>query len=190
LGDSTIQLDEGIIVIYVPATKLGFSLNSIDDGPPVFEIIKEDSILVDSARVGDRLLSIDEKDMSTMHAGKAVKLLNARKTNPYRKLVIQRGGAGDSRTVIATAVSAPTVRNMDGEKYTVIAPAGKLGVILDNPDDGAPVIHTVKDTSPLLGKIDVGDRLVNIDNVDVSGFTPAQVVQLLSTKSSNPERRW
>ena len=189
LGDSTIQLDEGIIVVYVPATKLGFSLNSVDDGAPIFEIIKEDSILGDTARVGDRLVRIDEKDTSTMHAGAAVKLLNARKANPYRKLVIQRGSnGGASTTVIATPVSAPTIRNMDGDKYTVVAPAGKLGVILDNPDDGAPVIHTVKDTSPLLGKINVGDRLVNIDAVDVSGFTPAQVVQLLSTKSTNPER--
>ena len=185
LGDSTIQLDEGIIVVYVPATKLGFSLNSIDDGAPVFEIIKEDSLLADTARVGDRLLRIDEKDLSTTHAGKAVKLLNARKANPYRRLVIQRGGAG---TVMASAVAAPTVRPVDGERYTVVAPAGKLGVILDNPDDGAPVIHTVKDTSPLLGMIAIGDRLVQIDNVDVSGFTPAQVVQLLSTKSNNPER--
>ena len=89
---------------------------------------------------------------------------------------------------MASAVAAPTVRPVDGERYTVVAPAGKLGVILDNPDDGAPVIHTVKDTSPLLGMIAIGDRLVQIDNVDVSGFTPAQVVQLLSTKSNNPER--
>ena len=188
LGDSTIQLDEGIIVVYVPATKLGFSLNSVDDGAPIFEIIKEDSILVDTARVGDRLIRIDEKDTSTMHAGTAVKLLNGRKTNTYRKLVIQRGSTGDSNTVIANPVSTPTIRSIDGEKYIVVAPAGKLGVILDNPDDGAPVIHTVKDTSPMLGKINVGDRLVNIDDVDVSGFTPAQVVQLLSTKSTNPER--
>jgi C-terminal processing protease CtpA/Prc len=190
LGDSTLQLEEGIIVVYVPATKLGFSLNSVDDGAPIFEIVKEDSILADTVRVGDRLVRIDEKDTSTMHAGSAVKILGARKTNPYRRLVIQRGSGvvADSNTVIATPVSTPMMQNMDGDKYTVIAPAGKLGVILDNPDDGAPVIHTVKETSPLLGKINVGDRLVNIDNVDVSGYTPAQVVQLLSTKSNNPER--
>jgi C-terminal processing protease CtpA/Prc len=46
----------------------------------------------------------------------------------------------------------------------------------------------VKDTSPLIGQITVGDRLVKIDDVDVSAFSPAQVVQLLSTKSSNPAR--
>jgi C-terminal processing protease CtpA/Prc len=195
LDESSIQLEEGTFVVYVPSTKLGFSLNSMDDGPPVFQIVKDDSILSDTARVGDRLLRIDEYDTTQMHAGKAVKILAARKDNPYRKLIIQRGAGSapttDTSPDVPVVVPPPTTLAepiVSGDTYTVKAPAGKLGVILDNPDEGSPVIHTVKDTSPLLGQITVGDRLVMIDDVDVSDYSPAQVVQLLSTKSQNPVR--
>ena len=35
------------------------------------------------------------------------------------------------------------------ELLDIYAPAGKLGVVIDTPDDGAPVVHAVKDTSPI-----------------------------------------
>ena len=36
------------------------------------------------------------------------------------------------------------------EILDVYAPAGKLGVVIDTPNDGAPVVHAVKDTSPIV----------------------------------------
>ncbi len=40
------------------------------------------------------------------------------------------------------------------ELLDIYAPAGKLGVVIDTPDDGAPVVHAVKDTSPIGGRLD------------------------------------
>jgi C-terminal processing protease CtpA/Prc len=194
LGES-LQIEEGTIVIYVPAGKLGFSLHSPDDGPPLVQSVKDNSILSDTVQVGDRLMSLDENDTSKMHAGKVVKLLVSRKENPYRKIAVSRGvgaatysSSGD-KTTYATSVTVSMGTNpVDTNLYVVKAPAGKLGVILDNPDEGPPVIHSVKDTSVLLGQLAIGDRLMKIDDVDVSAFSPAQVVQILSTKGSNPVR--
>ena len=46
----------------------------------------------------------------------------------------------------------------------VYAPAGKLGVIIDTPGDGAPMIHFIKEISPVVNKVHVGDLLVAVDN--------------------------
>ena len=51
----------------------------------------------------------------------------------------------------------------------VIAPPGKLGVIIDTTVEG-PVVHHVDDTSALLGKIWPGDIIIAIDDVDTRGM--------------------
>eukprot|EP00522_Entomoneis_paludosa_P008786 CAMPEP_0172446684 /NCGR_PEP_ID=MMETSP1065-20121228/6229_1 /TAXON_ID=265537 /ORGANISM="Amphiprora paludosa, Strain CCMP125" /LENGTH=783 /DNA_ID=CAMNT_0013197873 /DNA_START=22 /DNA_END=2373 /DNA_ORIENTATION=+ len=67
--------------------------------------------------------------------------------------------------------------------YTVAAPAGKLGVVVDTPDEGAPVIHAVKDTSVLHGKVHVGDRLLAVDDEDVSTMSAVNISRLISKKA-------
>jgi C-terminal processing protease CtpA/Prc len=75
------------------------------------------------------------------------------------------------------------------EMIDVYAPAGKLGVVIDTPTDGAPVVHAIKDTSVLAGKIMVGDKLVAVDDTDVRTMTAIKVSKLLSRKSENESRK-
>jgi len=75
------------------------------------------------------------------------------------------------------------------EMIDVYAPAGKLGVVIDTPNDGAPIVHAVKDSSPIATKIQVGDRLVAVDDQDVRKMTAIQVSKLISKKSVNPSRK-
>ena len=75
------------------------------------------------------------------------------------------------------------------ELLDVYAPAGKLGVVIDTPDDGAPVVHAVKDTSPIAEKVQVGDKLVAVDDEDVRAMTAIKVSKLISRKSANPSRK-
>lgn len=78
----------------------------------------------------------------------------------------------------------------DREELIVIdAPAGKLGVVIDTPDDGAPVVHAVKDTSVIAHLIQVGDKLIKVDDEDVRSMTAIKVSKLISKKSANPVRR-
>jgi len=74
------------------------------------------------------------------------------------------------------------------ELLTIYAPAGKLGIVIDSPDDGAPVIHNVKETSPIADKVREGDRLVGVDEEDVRTMTAIKVSKLISRKSSNSRR--
>jgi len=75
------------------------------------------------------------------------------------------------------------------ELLDVYAPAGKLGVVIDTPDDGAPVVHAVKDSSPIAEKVQVGDKLVAVDDEDVRAMTAIKVSKLISRKSNNPSRK-
>lgn len=76
------------------------------------------------------------------------------------------------------------------EQVMVIdAPAGKLGVVIDTPDDGAPVVHAVKDSSVIADQIQVGDKLIAVDDDDVRSMTAIKVSKLISKKSANPSRR-
>ena len=53
-------------------------------------------------------------------------------------------------------------------RMDIIAPAGKLGVMLDPPPGGrAPRVKGVGDAGQLLGKIRVGDRVIALDGEDV-----------------------
>ena len=71
----------------------------------------------------------------------------------------------------------------------IIAPSGKLGVVIDTPDDGAPVVHAVKDSSVIADQIRVGDKLVAVDEQDVTAMTAIKVSKLISKKSANPSRK-
>lgn len=60
---------------------------------------------------------------------------------------------------------------------------------MDNPDEGAPVIHSIKPDSVLIDQIQVGDRLIGVDEVDVSALSPVKVSKLISRRSTNPLRK-
>lgn len=79
--------------------------------------------------------------------------------------------------------------NVHDEMLNIYAPAGKLGVVIDTPNEGAPVVHAVKETSIIAGKIQVGDKLVAVDDDDVRTMTAIKVSKLLSQKSNNESRK-
>ena len=75
------------------------------------------------------------------------------------------------------------------EVLNIFAPPGKLGVVIDTPDDGAPVVHAVKETSVVVDKVKVGDKLLAVDDEDVRTLTAIKVSKLISRKSANPSRK-
>merc|ERR1712157_257292 len=79
-------------------------------------------------------------------------------------------------TLSSSASSAgPEIR---GECF---APPGKLGVAIDTIN-GVPVVHKVKMGSPLEGILCHLDRIVEIDGVDTSGMSGADVTKLVISK--------
>jgi len=73
-------------------------------------------------------------------------------------------------------------------RFTVVAPAGLLGFVLDNPNRELPIVHAIKERSALHGKIRVGDVLLSVDEVDCRGMTASAISAFLSSRSRNPSR--
>lgn len=73
--------------------------------------------------------------------------------------------------------------------YIVYAPKGKLGIVLENPDSNGPIVYIIKEMSPLFGKLNVGDRLIAVDEVDVRSLSPVNISKLINKRSSNPMRK-
>lgn len=69
----------------------------------------------------------------------------------------------------------------------IMAPSGKLGIVIDTTVDG-PVVHHVNDGSALKGKIFPGDIIVAIDNVDTRAMSASAITGLM-IKTANQKRR-
>ena len=65
-----------------------------------------------------------------------------------------------------------------GECY---APPGKVGLAIDTIN-GQPVIHQVRDHSPLVGVLRHLDVIVGVDDIDTSSMSAADVTQLMSER--------
>jgi len=95
------------------------------------------------------------------------------------------GDEEDDPSHIVGGGGAVTVKQ---EIVEVVAPSGKLGVVIDTPNEGAPVVHALKEGSCVGHMLQVGDKLIAVDDEDVRLMSAIQVSKLISKKSSNPTR--
>lgn len=67
----------------------------------------------------------------------------------------------------------------------VIAPPGKLGILLANKvgTKGPTHVSAVRSESVLAGKVHVGDRFVSIDGEDVSGMNSREITSVMARKA-------
>lgn len=89
---------------------------------------------------------------------------------------------GSEYTVTRTT-SANSVLKHKARKIVVLAPPGRLGIILANRTNShATIVSEVRETSPLAGKIGVGDKIIAVDDENVSGKTVAEITKLMAKK--------
>ena len=69
---------------------------------------------------------------------------------------------------------------------TVIAPPGKLGIVIDTTLEG-PVVHKINPQSPLEGLLFAGDIIVGIDEVDTRAMS-ASAITALMVRTANTRR--
>lgn len=74
------------------------------------------------------------------------------------------------------------------DEFTVEAPKGKLGLILETSEEGCPVVQAVKPTSPLNGQVQVGDRLHSVDGRDVTMVMSETVSRVIASKQNRDRR--
>jgi hypothetical protein len=83
-----------------------------------------------------------------------------------------------------------TEQNPTGLDFiTIMAPSGVLGLVLNNTGVEFPVVFAVKDSSPLYGRVEVGDMLVSVDEVHCKGMSSHTVSSFLSSRSQIPGRK-
>lgn len=70
-------------------------------------------------------------------------------------------------------------------EYSIVAPPGLLGLILESSSvHGRPIVNSIKPSSKLANRVSVGDHLVSVDNEDVSSMTANKVSQLIASKQN------
>ena len=75
-------------------------------------------------------------------------------------------------------------------RFTVEAPPGLLGMVLETSVDGFPIVYGIKNSSPLAGAVHVGDRLMTVDGIDVSEMDCTAVSRLIASKKKNTFRQF
>jgi hypothetical protein len=105
-----------------------------------------------------------------------------------RDFSISRSSAGGlprpkgSSTISASARRA-AARSMRS-KVSVIAPPGKLGIILANRTDSrGTVVSGVRTSSVLAERVSPGDRIIAIDDEDVSQMNVKEITTIMARKS-------
>ncbi len=77
----------------------------------------------------------------------------------------------------------------EDERIEVIAPPGKLGVVIDTPMNGFPMVHAIKESSVLADRVRIGDKLIAVDGEDTTEMSAIRVSKLISSKAMNPQRQ-
>ena len=84
----------------------------------------------------------------------------------------------------AAIVAPPQAWSSDRLRREVLAPAGKLGVLVANATapaaaDGRAVVHSVKPGSPVAGLLDAGDVIAAVNDVDTLGMTASEITRVM-----------
>jgi PDZ domain-containing secreted protein len=67
---------------------------------------------------------------------------------------------------------------------------GQLGLILETSKKGFPTVLEIKPTSPFMFEVEVGDKLCNVDGVDVNVSDPESVLRLMKSKNNGGNRKF
>lgn len=88
-----------------------------------------------------------------------------------------------SRQHISASARKAAVRSLRS-KVTVVAPPGKLGIILANRTDSrGTVVSGVRTASVLATQVNPGDRIIAIDDEDVSQMNVKEITTIMARKS-------
>lgn len=104
--------------------------------------------------------------------------------------VSSRAGRRNGTSIATDDASFEEQFYEEEHRFEVVAPPGKLEMVIDTPQGENPVVHFIKDTSVLAGQIQVGDRLIALDGVDCRTMSAMQCSKLISLKSERARREF
>lgn len=124
--------------------------------------------------------SEEKKDDIPGRIGSGSVSLGVSSRSTTRRSASMRAPSSSSAAFLNASASSLIQR----QRTKIIAPPGKLGIILANKSDSkGTVVSGVRETSVLFDKISQGDRIVAIDGEDVSRMTVSEITTIMSRKS-------
>jgi len=94
-----------------------------------------------------------------------------------------KGASTSSQGKSDTIVSSETI-------IDIVAPAGKLGVVIDSLPEGGPAyVSEIKEDSRIKGEVHLGDKVIAIDGDDVSRMKAVHISLLLAKKKKQGMRK-
>lgn len=91
---------------------------------------------------------------------------------------------GNSASIFSSEHSLQELLDESNDRFEVVVPPGKLGIVMDNsPSSGTPMVYAVKPNSVLCREVRIGDRLISVDDADVTMMSAIQVSKLISLKN-------
>lgn len=163
-------------LIFVPYSEAQLS-------PPVFQRKKETSKKPDDKT--NNLVTISEEDDDkniTADTGLSDGLNDTFDSNIYYD-THSVASVSSMSTIGLSSIGGGSQISTDGSLLMgeCFAPPGKLGIAIDTLK-GQPVVHRVRDESPLAGVLRRLDIIVAVDDEDTSSMTAAEVTMLMAKK--------
>jgi hypothetical protein len=123
-----------------------------------------------------------------MNTGDSSRMGSASTINGNLRMTFQDDGTIEEFYGTPDQTNFHSEKDSNFEHITVVAKSGVLGIVIDNPTRTTPIVHAIKETSILHGRVHVGDFLMSVDEVDCRGMTAVAVSKLIGSRSNNPTR--
>jgi uncharacterized protein (UPF0147 family) len=119
------------------------------------------------------------------------------KTSDNKSLCSALEAKPSNSSVDSLFIDKMNLGSIDGSKsshstrerdFEISVGPGKLGLVIDSPDSGPPVVHAIKASSALFGSMCVGDRIIKFDDFDTTSFTAMQLTRIIAASFNKEER--
>jgi len=175
---------------------LGIILDTPPTGGPAYvSAIFDTCPIIGHIHLNDKIIAVDDLVVWESTAIKLSEVLGSKKEQKERTLIVCRdvrdgGYRGTTNSNPSGEANGTTATKISETKIDIVAPAGKLGVVLDSrPEVGPAWVSEIKDYCPIRCKIHLGDKIVAVDDDDVRDMLAAEVSTALAKTDQNPERK-
>jgi hypothetical protein len=162
------------------------ALHSKSDGPSVNGVTESDTppVLFDS-------------DIGNIIGKSGEECTNTHLLNPYRGGLQDNDAQGQSDPFpkqIEKKVTSPDDVSCDDhflsgkDQIELTAPPGKLGIQIDTSSSGFPIVYGIREDSPLVGLVCIGDILVSVDGESVTKCPAAVISSIINARANNLSR--
>ena len=155
--------------------QVGMSNKSFDDGDETWTIAQN--------TVGGESILPSGTDLARVYGSSSISV--ASKADATQDSIpFSKGIGADSSASGYDAIDAL-------ERIEIVAPSGKLGIVIDTPGPNMPpIIHAIKDSSVLSSQLQIGDRIVEFNGEDTSNLTAIMLTKRISSTFDMEERKF